>query len=442
MLPLINRVTVLAWDDRWSISIWRAFQKISNHVEVIHAYDKSPSEVLDLVRKSKPDLCFSKNFRIAKISNPDTSEEWEYIFKNWDIPTAVWYLDNPEFQDPPGLKKFWKSSPQSNYFAYFYNDPSVQTFFEDKNLTAHHLPIGVDEAIFDIYNPELEKKFTTNLRFSGHTLAPCELPEVTPATVTIGHISMVVDEFEDSLLLNRQIPTTLIEKEIEIISQNLSRYFENFYTTAEDYFNNTNLLHKNCLESLQPISHSTYQSLQSRIVEVYSWWQMTMYLKLLEPLGLIIQGSPDWKGLFPTQKEPLKELSWDELFASYRASKISFCFTKWSLPYAVHDRIYEVYAAGGFPITDFRREIENHFLDDEIAVYNTIEEAKDLVRFYSKNESARMTLMRKGRARTLKEHTYSKRLTHLIEKFKISFGSLHHRTSTLIDDQSQAQRSE
>ncbi len=412
----IKKVAVLAWTDRWSISIWRALKKIVDDVDLIYVHDKTPEEVRDLIEKSKPDLCFSKNFRIAQVDGGCHLQRVSEIFSNWKFPTAVWYLDNPRYQDSSVLTDFWKSGSRLGNGLFFFNDPSFKEFFTLHQAKAYHLPIGVDEAIFDLRYPELETQFARDLRFTGHALAACNLPEVTLNMLREGHMSLVMSDLEDRLTQKLKFSSLEATAMTNLLIEPLQKYFSEFYTKPKKYLGKTEAFFKSCQKLLPPDAYAELIVLEPRIGEVYSWWQMTAYLYAMKELGLIVQGDQIWSGFFPDQVESCRELTWEELFASYRATKISFCFTKWSLPYAVHDRIYEVLAAGGFPLTDRRDELDRHFNEDEIVSYETIDEAKDLAAFYIKNDAARLKLIEKGRERVRRDHTYEQRLRTLLDR--------------------------
>jgi spore maturation protein CgeB len=59
---------------------------------------------------------------------------------------------------------------------------------------------------------------------------------------------------------------------------------------------------------------------------------------------------------------------------------------------------------------------------DELAVYHSVDEIFELVDYYLKNESARVKMAQKGRARVLKDHTYLKRAERIIEYAQSFFG--------------------
>ncbi len=412
----VKKIVVLSWNDRWSESLYKTFEHLVETVIVLRADILKPHEVKLQVEQLKPDLCFAKNFRVANISDghAPACDDWHTIFSEWNFPVAIWYLDNPVYQDSFDLKRYWATRPRAPHLLFFYNDPSFGSFFSKQGLPAHHLPIGVDEVIARHRFPLLEMQFKAPLRFTGHALSSCSLPEISVPMLTEGHLSLYLTNVE-GLLRKVGISAQSLNSEIAMIENALRDFFSSFYNQPESFITARDRFYKQCKQLTLPASYSALQLDEGFLGEVYSWWQMTCYLYHLQDKGLRVQGSPEWQAFFPKQQEFCRELSWEELFASYRAADISFCFTKWSLPHAVHDRIYEVLLAGGFPLTDYRSELQNQFEMDEIAVYQTIEEARDLIDFYLKHPGLRTILSEKGRSRVLKCHTYRHRLHDLLQ---------------------------
>jgi spore maturation protein CgeB len=78
-------------------------------------------------------------------------------------------------------------------------------------------------------------------------------------------------------------------------------------------------------------------------------------------------------------------------------------------------RIFEVASTNGFLLTQYTPHLEEFFdLDKEIAVFNTIEEAKDKINFYLNNEKERKRIAYNGYLRYVKEHTSKFRLKTLL----------------------------
>lgn len=79
-------------------------------------------------------------------------------------------------------------------------------------------------------------------------------------------------------------------------------------------------------------------------------------------------------------------------------------------------RVFEVTACGGFLLTDDCVQIRRLFdIGEEVDVYKSNEELSEMIRLYLKDKWTRVSMADKARRRTLSEHTWEKRFTHIIK---------------------------
>lgn len=82
--------------------------------------------------------------------------------------------------------------------------------------------------------------------------------------------------------------------------------------------------------------------------------------------------------------------------------------------YAGNMRLYEVTGVGTFLITDLKSNLNSLFdIGKEVETYSSAKELIEKIIFYSKHDSAREKIAKAGQERTLKEHTYLKRMQEL-----------------------------
>src|SRR4030065_1394699 len=95
----------------------------------------------------------------------------------------------------------------------------------------------------------------------------------------------------------------------------------------------------------------------------------------------------------------------------YGATTINFHARSMQMKAAVNQRVFDVPAAGGFLLTDFKEQLAEVLEPGKESVcYHHPEEIPDLVRFYLDHPEARRQIGERGRARVLAEHTYRHRL--------------------------------
>jgi len=82
----------------------------------------------------------------------------------------------------------------------------------------------------------------------------------------------------------------------------------------------------------------------------------------------------------------------------------------------INERTYKIPLAGGFEIVDNVPSLSKHFkLGEELIVAENKKDWFEKISFYLKNPIARNKIIAKGKAKMLKSHTYSKRVTQILE---------------------------
>lgn len=106
----------------------------------------------------------------------------------------------------------------------------------------------------------------------------------------------------------------------------------------------------------------------------------------------------------------------EEKSRAFKASKIVLNNLYPSEIEGVNVRLFEVAATGSFQICNYRKSIDDLYIDDEeIVTFKTIIELKEKIDFYLKNEEKRKCIALNAYKRTLAEHTYEKRLMQMFK---------------------------
>jgi len=106
-----------------------------------------------------------------------------------------------------------------------------------------------------------------------------------------------------------------------------------------------------------------------------------------------------------------------EMFRILSRSRISLNHhIEISGPFANNMRLYETTGVGALLLTDWKQNLAEIFeLDAETAVYRTPGECAEKISYYLKDEAERIRMARSGQERTLREHTYRRRMAQLVE---------------------------
>jgi len=88
------------------------------------------------------------------------------------------------------------------------------------------------------------------------------------------------------------------------------------------------------------------------------------------------------------------------------------------LPWAHNFRLFETTGVGSFLLTDNLPGIDELFeVGKEVETYDSIDECIDKIKYYLLNEEEREKIAKAGQIRTLKDHTYEKRIEKLFDLF-------------------------
>ena len=136
----------------------------------------------------------------------------------------------------------------------------------------------------------------------------------------------------------------------------------------------------------------------------------------LAPLGVAVYGGDEWKeyidpqcvrGTIDYYGQQIKDL--------YRFSKINLNISRFQLLTTVNQRVFDVPAAGGFLLTDFRPRLEDLFvIDQEIVCFKDKGDLKQKAVYYLEHEKERMRIIERAQERICREHDYSLRIKKLL----------------------------
>lgn len=326
------------------------------------------SQFLETLLRFKPDFVFSVN-----LSGMDVGGLFAGLFEDLGVPHVTWFVDDPRtilmgnrsYSNPYSVALTWENAYAGYLRALDFAD-------------VVYLPLAADTSIFNAGPGESTHPpaFVGTAMADNAALAWSELsrrPKLAAAckeAMDAGRVTR--DTFAAGL------GAILTEDDVIGIEAEGERH-------AEMYF---------FIEGTRRLRHGLVQS--------------------LEPVGLQVYGSEDWHGISPKYQRPLDYES--ELAEFYRACEVNVNTTSIQMQSAVNQRVFDCPAAGGFLLTDRQADLETLFdADSECAVYSSIEECADKLRFYQARPGERERVVAAARRRILAEHTYEHRL-HTIER--------------------------
>jgi spore maturation protein CgeB len=116
-------------------------------------------------------------------------------------------------------------------------------------------------------------------------------------------------------------------------------------------------------------------------------------------------------------------IPFEDMVRLYSQSKINLNIgAYWGGPHIkqIKGRVFEVPMAGGFLLTDYAPGLEEFFeIGKEIVCYEDLDDATRKIEYYLAHGDEREAIARAGRERSLRDHTWVRRLTDLFEQIEV-----------------------
>ncbi len=101
----------------------------------------------------------------------------------------------------------------------------------------------------------------------------------------------------------------------------------------------------------------------------------------------------------------------------------------------VNPRTFELAAIGAFQVVDKRALMLEHFSEDMLGLFTTMEEMHEKIDYYLKNEQEREIIAKSARLHVLKNHTYEHRMQSLLEFIEQRCGAWKKRDYTSMPEE-------
>jgi hypothetical protein len=365
----------------------------------------------------QPDVCFTHNFYALDCFNPERDLEKFLVDKN--IPVAIWFFDPAVSSGSPltTARYLFETLPEN--ILSIACDSGDHDFLKSRNLKSDFLPLGVADELIDMARKTVDsKRFHYDVAFSGRAMGGPSTQLQNVDEIFYFYANWMLHETVAGYRVPDQSPEAnekMVITLAECFRKGFGEFFSGFYVTVPEYQAAKNRLIENIREMLGDFMVQQYLPVAGRVDFVYSWYQLNLYLEALEEFNLGAFGDAHWQNLIPKYPHSTPKLSLEEMVELYQTAKINFCLTKWHFHNMAHERVMITSAVGGFPITDYRADLEKLYTKDELVMFRGIDEAKDLIRFYLKHDSERLRIAEKARRRVEKEHTYSIRARQLAD---------------------------
>lgn len=337
----------------------------------------------------KPDCCVTLNHM-----GVDVEGVLMDLLARLKLPLASWFVDNPHLI----IHLYSKCvSPWTTLFTW--DEDNIESLKKSGFEHVHYLPLGTDP---DRFRPGLAPKsplWRSPLSFVGNSML-----------FKVG-----------ARLKNGKFPRDLL-----LPFNKVSRAFvKSAERSVRDF-----------LADEFPDVRKIYDSLddnETRLAyETAITWQATRYyrndcVRRLLPFKPLIVGDRGWKIEYkkenhrPRYLDPLSY--YEDLPAFYGSSDINFNCTSIQMKGAVNQRVFDVPAAGGFVLTDWRPQMERLYDHDEMAFFRSPDEIPELTKKYLTHPAERKKIAEKARARVLARHKWEDRLREMLDVMRSVYGT-------------------
>lgn len=332
-------------------------------------------QTISAILRYKPDMVLTVN-----ALGLDNAGAMAQFLERCKIPLAVWFVDNPELFFIGGEKMY----PDNTVF--FTCDPdAAQKIARISGPTTHYLPLAVDKGSIQ----QIKKTNCRSISFVGDTwtekIAACYKNHALPRFFLL-----------NALALARALADHQPGDGRGFVQKKFSHVYDQAVTT---------LSAKN----------------QNGFWHLVYWQANKLYRKdcvaRILPFNALIAGDKYWKQVFSGQTfEYHPPIAYGtEVCKLYGLSKINFACSSIQMAGAVTQRVFDVPAAGGFVLTDERKQLEELFdVGREAVCYSCPEEIGTLVERYLHDEKERVRIIKAARRRIAAEHTYTHRMQILL----------------------------
>ena len=257
-----------------------------------------------------------------------------------------------------------------------------------RGFTAFFLPLATDPTYF---NTDAEINYGRDLAFVGNSSC----------------------EFLDSLVTEER--ASELEKILPLQVQLKKLYYENQRFNIYRYLCENRILWegKTKLDSRQ-------------LVFIAEW--LTGYFYRRDFIKSIAQaygsrftcfGDPYWQNIIDPSLVSTDACYYTSLCSYYRSTRVNLNVNRIQIRASFTQRIFDCAASGAFLLTD-RRECNERFFQvsgegREIVQFDSLEHCCKLINYYLEHEQERIRITEAARKRVLANHTYSIRLSQLME---------------------------
>jgi len=304
-----------------------------------------------------------------------------FFFRVLDIPLVSLHYDNPFLELTKEMEDELRDFP--NHYINFIWDQTYLDFYRSGQFqNGHHIMLAVDEKNF----------------------FPVKNNSVKSAACFVGAIGKAMPALNEGAGYEERFIHEAVEKKLAHFDASLLEICSDLFSKEEYH-----LIEKRFLRA----PYHFWSILYTKMNALGSPSLRKHILDKIQNIELHIYGSSDRnnpKAIFH-EKVPYGE----ELAAVYREYAININISSLQLETALNNRPFDVFAAGGFVLNDYRKDLEIVFPDHwEKITYRNIEDLQQKCEYYLAHEKERKELSDELGNIVRSSHTYRHRAKHIL----------------------------
>ncbi|HEX7510476.1 MAG TPA: glycosyltransferase, partial [Chitinivibrionales bacterium] len=330
------------------------------------------------VQTNRPDFVLSINMK-----GFDGFGAAEEITARLGVPLVVWFVD-----DPRPILMHRTAYVKSHLIAACW-ERSYLPYLRDAGCAAvAHVPLATDRTLFF---PGGENTPRVNVGFVGTAMVDAFAGRIRDKFLWSQSLTPLVELVSEQLLANPPVALRM-EEAIRVCAKAL--------TLTLPFFDVRNItwLATYCI-------HTASMKKRNRVIG-----NLISY-------GIETFGDPEgWKELLGPALPTHPNIDYRRgLRDAYRDIRCNVNVTSCQMPTAVNQRVFDIPSCGSFVISDNQPDMRELFaLGTEAIAYETIDDLKEKISFYTSHETARQAVIRAAQNRIAGEHTYDKRLQAIV----------------------------
>ena len=355
-------------------------------------HNPDDSKMCNFLKKHRGEFCFvySTNY-YAFIASACYQNGVDYIAWTYDSP---WGMGDPKYYKYDTTHVFIFDSDEAS----FYSREGYKNFF--------YLPLAVDTDRYDSIKLSNEdyRRFGAQGSFVGQLYSD-----------RLQEYLLTLDDYKRGFFNGAIDYNTGVYD-----SYGVEEVFARDFSAWLDIPEFVHAVYEGEKNSTDPLPNDTIDVVLSRVNYLTS-----LAVSNKERLILISLLSKRWDfKLFSRQTHSVLESAKEcgtvlyetEMPKVFKASNINLNITVKSLKAGIPLRCLDIMGCGGFLLSNYQRDFEDHFKDGKnLALFHSFEEACDKFKYYTDHESERLKVAQKGYETVKKYYNYKTQLTKAIE---------------------------